>query len=74
MVTIIPYDDSAELHWRHQANFPGPSMERVCQWKEEYIGIADGAEGNVNRLGYRPNPLIDQRYIEYRRGLLAHVA
>ena len=74
VVTVIPYDDSTELHWRHQAQFPGPTIERTRQWQEEYFNIAGHGEKRLGGLGFRPNPLIDERYKQYRRSLLEYVA
>ena len=70
-VRILPYDISTELHWLHQAQFPDKAMERVRQWREGYDNMFMGEQRG---LGYRPNPLIDMRYREYRRSLLEHVS
>ena len=70
-VTIVPYDISTELHWLHQARFPEKAMQRVQQWSEEYQSMFGD---NQESLGYRPNPLIDVNYLQYRRSLLRHVS
>lgn len=70
-VRIVPYDISTELHWLHQARSPEKAMQRVQQWREEHYSMFGSEEES---FGYRPNPLIDQRYSEYRRSLLEHVA
>ena len=70
-LTIVPYDISTELHWLHQARFPEKAMQRVQQWSEEHQSrFGDNQES----LGYRPNPLIDVNYHQYRRSLLRHVS
>ncbi len=70
-VRILPYDISTELHWHHQAKFPKQAMQRVQQWREEYNSMF-GCE--QDGLGYRPNPLIDVNYHQYRRSLLDQVS
>ena len=70
-VRLLPYDISTELHWLHQARFPEKAMQRVQQWSEEHVVmLGDKQDG----FGYRPNPLIDMNYHQYRRSLLRHVS
>lgn len=70
-VRILPYDISTEIHWLHQAKFPEQAMQRVQQWREEYDSMFGGEQES---FGYRPNPLIDMRYRQYRSSLLGHVS
>lgn len=70
-VRVLPYDISTELHWLHQAKFPEQAMQRVRQWREEHDSMFGGEQES---FGYRPNPLIDMRYRQYRNSLLGHVS